>query len=75
MIWKVIWLQNSLDDENVNLLLYYSELSDNWNHHMRLRDMKHIGFKHQRENKQNSDNTEILLKLALNTITIPPPPN
>jgi len=23
---------------------------------MRLRDMKHIGFKHQRESKQNSDN-------------------
>ena len=23
---------------------------------MRLRDMKYIGFKHQRENKQNSDN-------------------
>jgi len=22
---------------------------------MRLRDMKYIGFKHQRENKQNSD--------------------
>jgi hypothetical protein len=22
----------------------------------RLRDMKYIGFKHQRENKQNSDN-------------------
>jgi hypothetical protein len=22
----------------------------------RLRDMKHIGFKHQRESKQNSDN-------------------
>jgi hypothetical protein len=26
---------------------------------MRLRDMKYIGFKHQRENKQNSDNTMI----------------
>jgi hypothetical protein len=23
---------------------------------MRLRDMKYIGFKHQRENKQNRDN-------------------
>jgi hypothetical protein len=23
---------------------------------MRLRDMKYIGFKHQMENKQNSDN-------------------
>ena len=23
---------------------------------MRLRDMKYIGFKHQRENKQNGDN-------------------
>jgi hypothetical protein len=30
-------------------------ISDNWNHLMRLRDMKYIGFKHQRENKQNSD--------------------
>jgi hypothetical protein len=29
-----------------------------WNHLMRLRDMKCIGFKHQRENKQNSDNTK-----------------
>jgi hypothetical protein len=26
---------------------------------MRLRDMKYIGFKHQRENKQNSDNNII----------------
>ena len=26
---------------------------------MRLRDMKYIGFKHQREYKQNSDNTMI----------------
>jgi hypothetical protein len=25
---------------------------------MRPHDMKYIGFKHQRENKQNSDNTE-----------------
>jgi hypothetical protein len=25
---------------------------------MRLRDMKYIGFKHQRENKQNSDNDD-----------------
>ena len=24
---------------------------------MRLRDMKYIGFKHQRENKQNSDDS------------------
>jgi hypothetical protein len=31
-------------------------ISDNWNHLMRLRDMKYIGFKHQRENKQNRDN-------------------
>jgi hypothetical protein len=28
--------------------------------------MKYIGFKHQRENQQNSDKTEILLKVALN---------
>jgi hypothetical protein len=28
-----------------------------WNHLMCLRDMKYIGFKHQRENKQNSDKT------------------
>jgi hypothetical protein len=26
------------------------------NHIMRPHDMKYIGFKHQRENKQNSDN-------------------
>jgi hypothetical protein len=38
--------------------------------------MKYIGFKHQRENKQNSDKaeyhniTDILLKVALNTITL-----
>ena len=31
-------------------------ISDNWNHLMGLRDMKYIGLKHQRENKQNSDN-------------------
>jgi hypothetical protein len=31
-------------------------ISDNWNHLMRPHDMKYIGFKHQRENKQNSDN-------------------
>ena len=31
--------------------------TDNWNHLMCLRDMKYIGFKHQRENKQNSDKT------------------
>jgi hypothetical protein len=31
---------------------------------MRLRDMKYIGFKQQRENKQNSNKTEILLKQA-----------
>jgi hypothetical protein len=28
---------------------------------MRLHDMKYIGFKHQRENKQNSDNHSYLL--------------
>jgi hypothetical protein len=27
---------------------------------MRLRDMKYIGFKHQRENKQNSDNKDYM---------------
>jgi len=42
-------------------------ISDNWNHLMHLRDMKHIGFKHQRESKQNSDKTQILLKVVLNT--------
>ena len=31
-------------------------LSDNWNHIMCPHDMKYIGFKHPRENKQNSDN-------------------
>jgi hypothetical protein len=44
---------------------------------MRERDMKHIVFKHQRENKTPAsstnktaiqDKTEILLKVALNTI-------
>ena len=38
-------------------------LSDNWNHLMRLRDMKYIDFKHQRENKQNSNN-ELYHKLS-----------
>ena len=28
---------------------------------MRLRDMKYIGFKHQRENKQNTENTSYCL--------------
>ena len=30
-------------------------IGDNWNRLMRLRDMKYIGFKYQRESKQNSD--------------------
>ena len=33
------------------------------NYLMRLRDMKYIGFKHQRENKQNSDNILYFLRL------------
>jgi hypothetical protein len=33
-------------------------ISDNWNHLMRPHDMKYIGFKHQRENKQNSDKSK-----------------
>ena len=53
-----------------NKILLRLAISDNWNHLMRLRDMKYISFKHQRENKQNSDKTEILLKVALNTINL-----
>jgi hypothetical protein len=37
---------------------------------MRLRDMKYIDFKHQRENKQNSDKTPycyVLNEVATNT--------
>jgi len=36
--------------------------------------MKYIDFKHQRENKQNSDKNEILVKVVLSTIT-PNPTN
>jgi len=35
--------------------------------------MKYIGFKHQRENKQNSDKSEILLKvvfIAINSLPL-----
>jgi hypothetical protein len=32
---------------------------------MRLRDMKYIGFKHQRENKQNSDNSDFYQKCII----------
>ena len=37
---------------------------------MRLRDMKYIGFKHQRENKQNSDNKlyQLIQKLTFKDI-------
>jgi hypothetical protein len=31
--------------------------------------MKYIDFKHQRENKQNSDKNEISVKVVLSTIT------
>jgi hypothetical protein len=37
---------------------------------MRLRDMKYIGFKHQRENKQNSDKCAYLLESSETNITI-----
>jgi len=33
---------------------------------MRLRDMKHIGFIHQRESKQNSDNHDYRLRYINN---------
>ena len=41
----------------------------------RLRDMKYIGFKHQRENKQNSDNKDnhnvkLNLYILLNSLNI-----
>ena len=39
---------------------------------MRPHDMKYICFTHQRENKQNSDKTVILLKVALTTVTLNP---
>jgi hypothetical protein len=32
---------------------------------MRLRDMKYIGFKYQRENKQNSDKRKYIIQCAL----------
>jgi hypothetical protein len=51
--------------ENVQVILENSDITkrpwqrlaigDNWNRLMRLRDMKYIGFKYQRESKQNSD--------------------
>ena len=37
---------------------------------MCLRDMKYIGFKHQRENKQNSDKCAYLLESSETNITI-----
>jgi hypothetical protein len=39
---------------------------------MRLRDMKYIGFKHQRENKQNSDknNDNVYINYIVNKIWI-----
>jgi hypothetical protein len=36
-------------------MIQMKAMCDNWNHLIPLRDMKYIGFKHQRENKQNSD--------------------
>ena len=47
-------------------------LSDNWNHLMRPHDMKYIGFKHQRENKQNSDKSsyDILAYITKNYIAL-----
>ena len=45
--------------------VFFLAISDNWNYLMRLRDMKYIGFKHQRENKQNSDKCAYLPKLIL----------
>ena len=35
---------------------------------MRLRDMKYIGFKHQRENKQNSDKYIYILSVTCHSI-------
>jgi hypothetical protein len=59
----VMWHHYSVILENkIILRASLTTISDNWNHLMRLRDMKYIGFKHQRENKQNSNKTEILLK-------------
>jgi hypothetical protein len=46
-------------------------IGDNWNNLMRLRDMKRIGFKHQRENKQNSDNKRLTFFFFLNERTFP----
>jgi hypothetical protein len=39
-------------------------ISDNWNHIMRPHDMKYIGFKHQRENKQNSDKLVYFVQMS-----------
>jgi hypothetical protein len=43
------------EENKIILRASLTMLSDNWNHLMRPHDMKYIGFKHQRENKQNSD--------------------
>ena len=40
---------------------------------MRLRDMKYIGFKHQRENKQNSDNIWYPFRAIIGNIRLGPP--
>jgi len=53
----VMWRHHNVILENkIILRASLTTLNDNWNHLMRLRDMKYIGFKNQRENKQNSDN-------------------
>jgi hypothetical protein len=66
----VMWRHYNVIFEN-KIILYVRpwqrlEISDNWNHLMHSHDMKYIGFKHQRENKQNSDNI-----LRYNDVTLP----
>jgi hypothetical protein len=38
--------------------------------HLGIKNMKYIGFKHQRENKQNSDKCAYLLESSETNITI-----
>jgi hypothetical protein len=58
----VMWRHNNVILENSDITKRSWQrlaISDNWNHLMRLRDMKHIGLKHQRESKQNCDNIQL----------------
>ena len=69
-----MWRHYNVILENKIILVYVRPwqrlaISDNWNHLMRPHDMKYIGFKHQRVNKQNSDKT-FLIELLTITSTV-----